>query len=313
MNGDGREVGRGGEGGNEMVVYQPDETLRLEVRLRDETVWLTQEQMGRLFGRSQPVIARHIANIFREGELDREVVYAKSAYTTRHGAIEGRTQVREIGLYNLDVVISVGYRVKSVQGTRFRQWATRVLKEYLLRGQAFSRRLGELEERVERRLARHEGEIEGLKEKVEFFVRTSLPPVQGVFYDGQMWDARVLADRLIGSARESLTLIDNWVTVGTLDLLAGKRPGVAATVVTSAHLDGNGRARPGISPDDVAKFNAQYPPLEVRFSEKFHDRFLVVDGKELYLIGASLKDLGKKCFAFTRLDAGEIPGLLGRV
>ena len=190
MNEDGKEVGQGGTGGNEMVVYQPDETLRLEVRLRDETVWLTQEQMGRLFGRSQPVIARHIANVFREGELDREVVYAKSAYTTRHGAIAGRTQVREVGLYNLDVVISVGYRVKSVQGTRFRQWATGVLKEYLLRGQAFSRRLGELEERVERRLARHEGEIEGLKEKVEFFVRTSLPPVQGVFYDGQMWDAR---------------------------------------------------------------------------------------------------------------------------
>ena len=111
---------------NEIVVYQPDDTMRLDVRLQDETVWLSQEQMVKLFGRDQSVIARHIGNIFKEGELDRKVVYAKFAYTTRHGAIPGKTQVKEVGLYNLDVVISVGYRVKSVQGTRFRQWATQV-------------------------------------------------------------------------------------------------------------------------------------------------------------------------------------------
>ncbi|MBP5786963.1 MAG: virulence RhuM family protein [Kiritimatiellae bacterium] len=308
MNGDGREVGRGGEGGNEMVVYQPDETLRLEVRLRDETVWLTQEQIARLFGTQRPAIGKHLAHIYGSDELDE----AGPCSILDHVGNDGKQRYRT-KFYNLDAILAVGYRVNSRNASMFRRWATGVLKGYLLRGYAFSRRLGELEERVERRLAKHEGEIEGLKEKVEFFVRTSLPPVQEVFYDGQMWDARALADRLIGSARESLTLIDNWVTVGTLDLLAGKRPGVAATVVTSAHLDGNGRARPGISPGDVAKFNAQYPPLEVRFSEKFHDRFLVVDGKELYLIGASLKDLGKKCFAFTRLDAGEIPGLMARV
>ena len=137
-------------GENQIVVYQPDETIRLDVRLENETVWLTQEQMSKLFGRTQPVIARHIGNIFTEGELDREVVYAKFAYTTRHGAIDGKTQTKEVGLYNLDVVISVGYRVKSIQGTRFRQWATKVLKEFMLRGYAFNQRLNQLEDRIDR-------------------------------------------------------------------------------------------------------------------------------------------------------------------
>ena len=172
---------------NQIVVYQPNETVRLDVRLENETVWLTQEQMVLLFGRDQSVIARHISNIFKEGELDRDSVYAKNAYT----ASDGKTY--QVAYYNLDVVISVGYRVKSVQGTHFRQWATGVLKEYLIRGYAVNTRLALLEDKVDRRLAQHDQAIVELKDKVDFFVQTKQPPLQGVFYDGQLWDARALA------------------------------------------------------------------------------------------------------------------------
>jgi len=292
--------------GNAIVVYEPDETIRLDVRLEHETVWLTQEQMCQLFGRTQSVIARHIGNIFKEGELDRKVVYAKFAYTTRHGAIEGKTQTKEVGLYNLDVVISVGYRVKSVQGTRFRQWATQVLKDYLLRGQALNARMNAIEDRVDRRLAKHDEDIAGLKEKVDFFVQTSLPPVRGVFYDGQVFDAAAFATRHILSAKKSILLIDSWVDTTTLEMLAKKAGGVTLEIVTSRR--GN-----KLAASDIEKFNSQYGGLTVRTSANFHDRFIVIDDKSLYLFGASLKDLGRKCFAFTKLDAKEIPLLKARI
>ena len=261
---------------NQIVVYQPNETVRLDVRLENETVWLTQEQMSLLFGRDQSVIARHIGNIFKEGELDRNSVYAKNAYT----ASDGKTY--QVAFYNLDVVISVGYRVKSVQGTRFRQWATGVLKEYLIRGYAVNARLNQLEDKMDRRLAKTEADVAELKDKVDFFVQTQTPPLQGVFYNGQLWDARALVPK--------------------------KRKGVRLTIFTSEHFK-KGVPKRLISPADVATFNAQYPKLAVRYNETFHDRFLIIDDKELYLIGASLKDLGSKCFAFTKLDPGAIRGV----
>ena len=285
---------------NQIVVYQPNETVRLDVRLENETVWLTQEQMALLFGRDQSVIARHIGNIFKEGELNKDSVYAKNAYT----ASDGKTY--QVAFYNLDVVISVGYRVKSVQGTRFRQWATGVLKEYLIRGYAVNTRLNQLEDKMDRRLAKTEADVAELKEKVDFFVQTQTPPIQGVFYDGQLWDARALVLKLVASAKRSLILIDNWATAETLDLFAKKRKGVKVTIFTSEHYDKKHVLHRKISDADAKTFNAQYPKLAVRYSETFHDRFLIIDDKELYLIGASLKDLGKKCFAFTKLDAGAI-------
>ena len=294
------------ESKNEIVVYQPNDTMRLDVRLQNETVWLSQEQMVELFGRDQSVIARHIGNIFKEGELDRKVVYAKFAYTTRHGAIPGKTQVKEVGLYNLDVVISVGYRVKSVQGTRFRQWATQVLKDFMLRGYAFNERMNRLEDKVDRRLSKTEQDVVELKEKVDFFVQTSQPPVRGVFYNGQVFDAHVFASKFILSAKKSILLIDSWVDVVTLELLAKKAKGVTVEIVTSHR--GN-----KISASDIAKFNTQHGGLTVTVSKNFHDRFLAIDGKRLYLIGASLKDLGWKCFAFTELDPSEIPNLRARI
>ncbi len=189
---------------NQIVVYQPNETVRLDVRLENETVWLTQEQMSQLFGRDQSVVARHIGNIFKEGELNRDSVYAKNAYT----ASDGKTY--QVAFYNLDVVISVGYRVKSVQGTRFRQWATGVLKEYLIRGYAVNTRLAQLEDKVDRRLAKTEADVAELKGKVDFFVQTKEPPLQSIFYQNKFWDAKSLLIKFIRRAKKELIVIDAY-------------------------------------------------------------------------------------------------------
>ena len=272
---------------NEIVVYQPDDTIRLAVRLENETVWLTQSQLCELFQRDVSVISRHIKNIFSEGELDKE--------SNLH-YLQIATSDRPVALYSLDVIISVGYRVKSVIGTRFRQWANRILKEYVLRGYAVNERIMRLEQKV----LKHE-------EQINLVLQTALPPIQGVFYDGQLWDARALVLQLVASAKRSLILIDNWAAPETLDLLAKKGKGVKVTVFTSEHYDKKHAPHHKISPSDITTFNTQYPKLAVRYSEAFHDRFLIIDDKELYLIGASLKDLGRKCFAFMKLDPGEIP------
>ena len=282
---------------NQIVIYQPNETVRLDVRLASDTVWLTQAQLCDLFKRDVSVISRHIKNIFTEGELEKE--------SNLH-FLQSANSDRPIALYSLDVIISVGYRVKSVAGTRFRQWATKVLKEYLLRGYSFNTRLNQLEDKVDRRLAKHDQDIVELKDKVDFFVQTSQPPVRGVFYNGQVFDAHVFAAKFILSAKKSILLIDSWVDVVTLELLAKKAKGVTVEIVTSRR--GN-----KISTSDAAKFNAQHGGLTITVSKNFHDRFLVIDDKTLYLVGASLKDLGWKCFAFTKLDSAEILRLKARV
>ena len=289
---------------NEIVVYQPDETMRLDVRLENDTVWLSQEQMCELFQRDRTVITKHVRNVFSEGECD-ERNNVQILHINQRG--------RPLTLYSLDVIISVGYRVKSLRGTQFRRWATNVLRDYLTRGYAFSQRMNQLEDRVDRRLSKTERDVVELREKVDFFVQTQTPPLRGVFCDGQMWDARAFIGRLIRRAKKSILLIDSWATVETLDILSSKRTGVALIVVTSRHFDRSGSPRLKVTEADVAKFNSQYPRLSLRFSENFHDRFIVIDNKEIYLVGASLKDLGTKCFAFTRLDPGEIRLLKSRI
>ena len=276
---------------------RPDETVRLDVRLEEDTVWLTQGQMTELFQRDRSVITRHINNVFAEGELDE-----KSNVHFLHIPFSDKP----IKVYSLNVIISVGYRVKSLRGTQFRIWATNVLREYLLRGYAFSLRLNQLEDRVDRRISKTEADVAELKDKVDFFVQTQTPPLKGVFYNGQLWDARALVLKLIASAKRSLILIDNWATPEVLDLFAKKRKGVKVTVFTSEHYDNKHVPHHKISPADIATFNAQYPKLAVRYNETFHDRFLIIDDRELYLIGASLKDLGGKCFGFTKMDSREI-------
>ncbi|MBQ7649332.1 MAG: virulence RhuM family protein [Victivallales bacterium] len=289
---------------NQIIIYQPDEITRLEVRMAEDTVWLTQSQMTDLFQRDRTVVTRHINNVFAEGELEE-----KSNVHFLHIASSDKP-VKE---YSLNVVISVGYRVKSFRGTQFRIWATNILREYLLRGYAVNQRLNQLEDKMDRRLAKHDGDIAELKDKVDFFVQASLPPMQGVFYDGQLWDAHALVERMIGSAKKTILLIDNWATVETLDMLAKRRDGVDVMVVTSEHRDRLGTPRPKNTSVYTVRYNAQYPTLTVKYSEAFHDRFLVLDDAELYLIGASLKDLGKKCFGFMKMDASEIPGLKARI
>lgn len=282
---------------NEIVVYRPNETLRLDVNVENETVWLTQAQMVKLFERDQSVIARHIRNAFKEGEVSRE-----SNMHFLHNAISDKP----VQCYDLDVIISVGYRVKSLRGTQFRRWATQVLKDHLLKGYSVNTRLNQLEDKVDRRLAKHDQDIVELKEKVDFFVQTSLPPVQGVFFNGQVFDAHVFAAKYILNARKSILLIDSWVDLATLELLSKKNKGVSVEIVTSPR--GN-----RLKTSDINAFNAQYGGLTVKTSKNFHDRFLIIDNKRLFLFGASLKDLGWKCFAFTELNANAIPELKARV
>ena len=295
------------EAENQIVVYQPNETIRLDVRLENETVWLNRHQMAQLFGRDIKTVGKHIANALRE-ELNDNIlqtslsaaVVAKFATT----ASDGKTY--QVEYYSLDMILSVGYRVKSAEGILFRRWANTVLKEYLLRGYSVNARMNQLEDKMDRRLCRAESDIADLKDKVDFFVQTQTPPLQGVFYEGQLWDACSLVEKLIGRAKKEIVLIDSWVGPSTLDMLAKKRNGVAVEVVASPR--GNKLAQ-----SDIEKFNAQYGGLSLKTSAAFHDRFLIVADKELYLIGASLKDLGRKCFGFTKMDAGEIVGIKARV
>jgi Virulence protein len=268
----------------EIILYQPDEAIRLEVRMENETVWLTQEQIANLFGTKRPAITKHLNNIYNSGELDVD----STCSILEHMGNDGK-QKYTTKYYNLDAILSVGYRVNSRNATLFRRWASSVLKEYLLKGYSINQRLSELEKTV----ALH-------SEKIDFFVRTSLPPVEGIFYDGQIFDAYKFASDLIRSARKSLLLIDNYVDDSVLLMLSKRNPGVTATVYTQK-----------ITPQlqlDLDKYNDQYPPINIRTYRNSHDRFLIVDDKEVYHIGASLKDLGKKLFAFSKLEIE--PGLI---
>ena len=262
----------------EIVVYQPDEVTRLEVRLEYETVWLNRSQLALLFGRDVKTIGKHVNNALKE-ELKSFPTIAKFATVQKEG---GRLVEREIEYYNLDMVISVGYRVKSDQGILFRRWATTVLKEYMIKGYTVNQRLNKIEEK----LNEHD-------KKIDFFIRTSLPPVEGFFYDGQIFDAYVFATDLIRSAKISIILIDNYIDESVLLMLSKRQEGVAAEIRT-------GRLTETLK-QDLVRHNAQYPPITLTETHNIHDRFLIVDD-DVYHIGASLKDLGKKLFAFSRMS-----------
>lgn len=271
----------------EIVLYQPDEIVKLEVRLEDETVWLTQAQMAELFQNTKQNISLHINNTFKEKELDADSVVKESLTTAADGK-KYRTKY-----YNLDVIISVGYRVKSIRGTQFRQWATKVLKDYMLKGYAINQRLNHIEQKMDEKFMRLEHTVAEHGKQIDFFVRTSLPPVEGVYCDGQIFDAYKFAIDLIKTARQSLVLIDNYVDETVLTMLSKRAEGVTATVYTS-------KITPRLQLD-IDKHNDQYPPVSVHTCRHCHDRFLIIDNRDIYHIGASLKDLGKKLFAFSRL------------
>ena len=281
---------------NEIVVYQPDDTTRLSVRFDGETVWLSQEQMIELFQRDRSVISRHIANAFKEGEVDKENCLHILQTNTK-----GRPEV----VYNLEVVTSVGYRVKSLRGVMFRRWATRVLKEYLLRGYSVNARMNQLEDKMDRRLAQHDQAIVDLKEKVDFFVQTKEPPLQSIFYQNQFWDAKSLLIKFIRRAKKELIVIDAYPGVATLDMLAKRGRGVKIELVT--HSNGE------LEESDFEAFGAQCGKFTKTICGICHDRFLVVDQKEIFWTGASLKDAGRLTFAAAKMGEEIIPGLLGSI
>lgn len=272
------------EDGNEIILYQPDSTLSLDVRVENETVWLTQAQMSDLFQRDRTVITRHINNIFKEAELEE-----KSNVHFLHIAQSDKP----IKLYSLDVIISVGYRVKSVRGTQFRQWANKILKDYLLRGYSVNQRLLHMESRIDRRLSEHDCQIKELTGKVDFFLRTSLPPREGVLFDGQIFDAHKFINQLVRSAKRRIILIDNYVDDTVLTQLDNRKEGVEAIIYTHRIT--------AAFQLDIDRHNRQYAPIEVKAATKIHDRFMVVDDT-LYHIGASIKDLGAKLFAFSKME-----------
>lgn len=277
-----------------VVVYKSsDGIVQLDVQLAKDTVWLTLEQMAELFQRNKSTISRHIKKIFECGELQRDMVVAKNATTTQHGAMQGKTQTHDVTIYNLDMIISIGYKVNSIRGVQFRQWASRVLKEYLLRGYSINQHLVYMEQRIDHRLQEHTEQIHELQDKVDFFVRTSLPPVEGVFYNGQIFDAYVFATDLIKSAKKNIVLIDNYIDESVLLMLSKRKARVPATIIT--------RSDSKVSQLDIEKHNVQYSPVEVKVCDTINDRFLIIDN-EVYHIGASLKDLGKKLFAFSKLE-----------
>jgi len=284
---------------NEIVLYRPNELAEhIEVRFDEDTVWLTQAQIAALFGKTKQNISLHINNVFNEGELIPSVVVKEYLTTTQHGAIKGKTQTTRVKHYNLDVIISVGYRVKSQQGTQFRIWATMKLKDYLLKGYAINKRMDRLEDNVEA--------LKNRVDEIDLQINTHQIPTQGVFFDGQVFDAYDLASKIIRSANQSIVLIDNFVDETTLTHLSKKKKGVKALLLTKS-----------ISKQlslDVQKADAQYGGFDAKQFTLSHDRFIIIDsGREVYHIGASLKDLGKKWFAFSKMDSISVANIVSAV
>lgn len=277
------------EDGNEIILYQPDSTLSLDVRVENETVWLNRNQIAVLFDRDVKTIGKHINNALQE-ELVGLPTVAKFAIVQKEGE---RTVTRNVEHYNLDVIISVGYRVKSKRGIQFRQWANKILKDYLLRGYSVNQRLLHMESRIDRRLSEHDYQIKELTGKVDFFLRTSLPPREGVLFDGQIFDAHKFVNQLVRSAKSRIILIDNYVDDTVLTQLDNRKEGVEAIIYT--------RRITAAFQLDIDRHNRQYAPIEVKAATKIHDRFMVVDDT-LYHIGASIKDLGAKLFAFSKME-----------
>lgn len=262
--------------------------MKLEVRLENETVWLTQQQIADLFGTKRPAITKHLSNIFKSGELEENSVRSILEHTAADGKIY-KTQ-----FYNLDAILSVGYRVNSRNATLFRIWVTQVLKDHLLRGYSINQRLLYMESRIDHRLSEHDSQIKELSGKVDFFLRTSLPPKEGIFFDGQIFDAYGFVCDLVKRAKKRIVLIDNYIDETVLTLLDKRSCGVLATIYTK-RIDRQLQL-------DIERHNDQYAPIDVRQAQRIHDRFMVIDDT-LYHIGASIKDLGMKLFAFSKMES----------
>jgi hypothetical protein len=276
----------------EIILYHSsDNQTSLEVRLEDETVWLTQVQIAELFGTKRPAITKHLINIYKSGELNENSTCSILEHMGLSGVQKYQTQY-----YNLDAILSVGYRVNSKNATQFRIWANSILKSYLLKGHAIRQQF----DHIEKKLHLHDKTLFEHEQKFDLIIKTALPLREGIFYDGQIFDAYLFVSGIIKSASKSIILIDNYVDDSVLLLMSKRNSSVDATIFTA-----NITAQLKL---DLKKFNVQYPKIEVKTFAKSHDRFLIIDNEIVYHIGASLKDLGKKWFAFSKigLDALEM-------
>lgn len=273
---------------NEIIVYELDDIIKLDVIIEDDTVWLTQLQLSNLFERDRSVITKHINNIFKEKELDVE---------SNVHFMHIPNSDKPIKIYSLDVIISVGYRIKSNRGTQFRIWANRILREYLLKGYAMNNKFCGCESFIERKLVEHDRRISANENKIDFFVRTALPPIEGVFCEGQIFDSYVFVSNLIKMARHRIVLIDNYIDESVLKLLSKKSANVAVSIYSKSFNR--------MSQHDIDIYRKQYDCIELVLVVNVHDRFLLIDN-DVYHIGASLKDLGKKLFAFSKMKISSI-------
>ena len=297
---------------SQIVLYQPDDSIRLEVKIDagNETVWLNRNQIAELFGRDVKTIGKHINNALRE-ELATETetnvsdvnkqnnpTVAKFATVQIEG---GREVTRQVEYYNLDVILSVGYRVKSNRGIQFRRWSNTILKQYLLQGYSINRHLVALQERTDQRFADIEQRLDNQQKQIDFFVRTNVPPIEGIFYEGQVLDARLFAEQLIKIAKREVILIDNYIDSRSFDILELRNPGVEATI----YVERIGRGLQSLQQTAHSQSGRTVHLAET--SQRVHDRFLIIDD-EVYHLGASLNELGKRLFAFSRLlmDKGII-------
>jgi hypothetical protein len=279
---------------NEIIVYQAEGLeSRIRVKIDENTAWLNRRQIAELFGRDIKTIGKHINNALRE-ELQDIPTVANFETVQKEG---GRLIERNIEHYNLDVILSVGYRVKSKRGLQFRIWANKVLKDYLLKGYTLNNRMNRIEDNVK--------ELSEKVNEIDLQLNTSLPPKQGIFFDGQVFDAYAFIADLIRSAKRSLILMDNYIDDTVLTHFSKRKQGVHFFIFT-----------PKISKQlglDIEKYNRQYEVVKIQQFNKSHDRFLVIDQKEVYHIGASLKDLGKKWFAFSKMDKSSVESILNAI
>ena len=284
---------------SEIVVYQPDEITKLEVRIQGETVWLTQAQIALIFNVGRPAVTKHIRNIYACGELEEN----STCSILEHMGNDG-LQSYNVRYFNLDVILSVGYRVNSKNAIAFRRWASGILKEYLMRGVVIKEQFNILEDRIDRKMIQFDKRLDEQERKIDFFIQSSLPPRQGIFFDGQIYDAYTFVADLVRKAAKRIVLIDNYIDDTVLTMMSKRAAGVEATIYT-------GKISKQLQLD-LDKHNAQYPPITVRTFSKAHDRFLIIDDA-VYLVGASIKDLGKKWFGFTLMENTEAEELIGRL
>ena len=275
----------------ELVIYQANDDVKIEVVLNEDMVWLSQSQIVQLFQSSKANISEHIKSIYHQNELDKDSTI-RNFRTVR---IEGNREVlRNITYYNLDVIISVGFRVNTKIGIHFRQWANIILKNNLLKGYSINQRIDYIENKFDTKLYNHDVQLKEISEQINYFVQKSMPPVQGVFYGGEIFEAYKFVSNLIKIANESIIVIDNYIDESVLTMLDKRKDGVMATIYTDK-----------ISNQlklDLERHNKQYSAIEIQTVKDIHDRFVIIDNEDVFHIGASLKDLGKKLFAFSKLN-----------